>query len=297
MNDPTINQQDESRTVDSSTGGRSLTCPLCHHACRLAPDDVGVCHARANIGGKILNKFAGKLSSLALDPIEKKPLPNFHPGMQILSAGGFGCNMVCPFCQNASISQIIAEKILSESYYSPTELLKIAEQTRNEGNIGIAFTYNEPLINFEYILETFELAREKGLETILITNGCFMPAIVKRIAKVTTAWNIDLKCFNKEGYESLCGDFDLVKSTIEIAARTAHLEVTTLVIPGFSDDEEEMKALTGWLASLDPEIPYHLSRYFPRYKMAYPPPTPLRTMSKLKTIAEQNLSTVILGNV
>ncbi len=275
-----------------------MTCPLCHHTCRLLPGEVGVCHARANIDGKIINKFAGRLSSLALDPIEKKPLSRFHPGKKILSAGGFGCNMACPFCQNASISQIAAEKIIFDSYqYSSAELIKIAEQARSEGNIGIAFTYNEPLINFEYILETFELARLRGLETILITNGSFRPGIVRRIAEVTTAWNIDLKCFNKEGYESLCGDFDLVKSTIEIAARTAHLEVTTLVIPDFSDDEQEMKELTGWLAGIDPEIPYHLSRYFPRYKMAVPPPTPPETMSRLKKIAEQNLSTVILGNI
>lgn len=275
-----------------------MTCPLCHHTCRLAPGEIGICRARVNIDGKIINKFAGRLSSLALDPIEKKPLSRFHPGSKILSAGGFGCNMTCPFCQNASISQIAAKEIISNSHhYSPAELIKIAEQARGEGNIGIAFTYNEPLINYEYILETFELARDRELETILITNGCFRPGIVERIARVTTAWNIDLKCFNKEGYESLSGDFDLVKSTIEIAAATSHLEVTTLVIPGFSDDEEEMKALTLWLAGLDPEIPYHLSRYFPHYKMAYPPPTPLAAMSKLKSIAEQNLSTVILGNV
>ncbi len=238
------------------------------------------------------------LPGLALDPIEKKPLARFHPGKKILSAGGFGCNMLCDFCQNYNISRVKDDNVaLSSPFYSAKELVQYALDLRPRGNIGIAFTYNEPLINFEYIAETFILARKNQLETILITNGSFKEEPIREISKYTTAWNIDLKCFRADGYRELAGDFELVKSTIEIAARTAHLEVTTLVIPGFSDDEEEMREMTGWLAGINRDIPYHISRYFPRYKRSYPPATPLDTMQKLKEIASRKLNTVLLGNV
>ena len=276
----------------------NITCALCHHSCRLAPGEIGICQARSNVDGKMVNRFAGRLSSLALDPIEKKPLSRFYPGKLILSAGGFGCNMACPFCQNCRISQIGSTSTVSSPYnYTAQELVTIADKQRSVGNIGIAFTYNEPLVNFEYILETFTLARAKELETILITNGSFRSGIIRQIAPVTTAWNIDLKCFSKEKYHELGGSLELVKSTIEIAAATAHLEITTLVVPGLSDDEAEMETMSAWLAEIDRNIPYHLSRYFPRYLMSTPAATPVEKLYKLKKIAKQYLTTVLLGNV
>lgn len=283
-------------------GPSGLTCPLCQHNCRLAPGETGFCGARGNTGRQIVNRYAGLLTGLALDPIEKKPLACFHPGTYILSAGGFGCNLTCPFCQNCHISQITDRQRIDRAAarnrrYSPAELVQIALDQRAMGNIGLAFTYNEPLINFEYILETFSLARSAGLETVLITNGSFHPGPVRRLAELTTAWNIDLKCFSDEGYRSLNGSLDLVRSTIELAAACSHLEITTLVIPGFSDNEQEITEMTSWLAGINPDIPYHLSRYFPGHRLTEPPPTPLETLHRLKRIAEQKLKRVFLGNV
>lgn len=293
---------DSEANINPHTPDPRLTCPLCHHNCRLAPEETGFCGARSNTGRQIVNHYAGILTGLALDPIEKKPLSCFRPGTYILSAGSFGCNLTCPFCQNYRISQsadqqMIARTAVPSQSYSPADLVQVALDQRTRGNIGLAFTYNEPLINFEYILETFSLARSAGLETVLITNGSFHPGPVRRIAEFTTAWNIDLKCFSDEGYRVLNGSLDLVRSTIELAAASAHLEITTLVIPGFSDNEQEIAEMTSWLADIDPDIPYHLSRYFPRYRLTEPAPTPLETLHRLKRIAEKKLNRVFLGNI
>lgn len=273
-----------------------ISCALCPRACRLAEGESGFCRARLNQGGRVRLKEPGLLSSLALDPIEKKPLAYFRPGEMILSAGFFGCNMRCPFCQNYHISMEAPDPRCGE-VYEPEKLLKLASALRPQGNCGIAFTYNEPILAYEYIMEVFRLARAEGLETVLVTNGNFMPEPIERLAPWVTAWNIDLKCFSEEGYERLGGSFDCVKKTIAIAARHSHVEVTTLLVPGLNDSEEEMEKEAAWLASLDPEIPLHITRYFPLYKDKGTEPTPRRLMETLEKTARKHLKYVRLGNV
>lgn len=273
-----------------------VLCPLCPRACRLGEGEIGFCGARINRGGRTEPREWGLLSSLALDPIEKKPLAFFRPGTMILSAGFFGCNMRCPFCQNYHIS-MQAPDPREGVCYSPEELTDLALSLRPRGNVGLAFTYNEPLLAYEYIREVFTQARKAGLETVLVTNGNFMPEPLAELAPLVTAWNIDLKCFHEEGYRKLGGSFEHVKQAIRLAAATAHVEVTTLVVPGLSDAPEDMAREAAWLASLSPEIPLHLSRFFPRYKQTAGRPTDVKTLYKLREIAKNYLSNVVLGNV
>ena len=273
-----------------------VTCRLCPRACRLAEAEAGFCGARLNKDGRIALRAPGLLSSVALDPIEKKPLAYFRPGEMILSAGFFGCNMRCPFCQNYQISMRPPEAD-NGIVYTPEALVKLALSLKKAGNCGIAFTYNEPLLAFEYIKEVFTAAKKEGFETVLVTNGNFLQDTIEDIAPLVSAWNIDLKCFHEEGYRRLGGSFDCVKQTIEIAAAHSHVEVTTLVVPGLSDNEEDMKKEAAWLASVDPGIPLHLTRCFPQYRDRGREPTPLKRLYALEAIAKDALHYVRLGNV
>ncbi len=302
-----------------------LRCELCPHLCRLKPGQKGFCRVRFNDGTKIRPTRDGFASSLALDPIEKKPLYFFHRGAKILSVGFYGCNMRCPFCQNHDISMVsddtgdLTPGSQGKSgdrksggqrkgtqakaaevpgwQVTPEGLVTMAEELAGRGNIGLCFTYNEPLVHYEFVRESFGLAREKGLETVLVTNGCFNEPFIRDIAPLTTAWNIDLKSFSEEGYNRLAGDLATVKRSIEIANRHSHVEVTTLVVPGLSDSPEEMEAEARWLASVNPEIPLHLTRFFPRYQSEASEPTSIETLHQLATIARRHLKNVLLGNV
>lgn len=241
--------------------------------------------------------YYGVLSSLALDPIEKKPLARFHPGTVILSAGSYGCNMKCPFCQNYSIARVpggIPEEV--ERIF-PEQLLEVALRHRPYGNIGIAFTYNEPIVNFEYVLDCAKLFRAEGLEVVLVTNGQINPEPLDELLPYVTAFNIDLKSFSAEGYRSLGGDLESTLRTIRRAAEEdTHLEITTLVVPGLSDSEEDMEEQASFIAELDPEIPLHLSRYFPAYQ-SHVPATDVASLRRLKLIADKYLNHVYLGNI
>ena len=276
------------------TNDRAI-CQVCWRHCAVADGAVGFCGARGNRGGKIVPLNYGKITSIGLDPIEKKPLSRFHPGSLILSVGSFGCNMDCPFCQNYQISRspYAASRVLE---LVPEELVRQAVALKRNGNIGIAFTYNEPLTGYEYIRDTAKLAREFGLETVVVTNGQIEPDPLAELLPLITAWNIDLKAFTKEGYRKLGGKLDATLATIERAVPVSHVEVTTLVVPGLSDGEDDMGREAAWLASLDPAIPLHLSRYFPQ-RNATEPPTPIATLRRLKAVAEEHLEDVILGNV
>ncbi len=238
----------------------------------------------------------GQLTSLALDPIEKKPLYHFHPGTQILSAGSFGCNMACPFCQNFQIAEGRRGQIDTRTV-SPEALLEIALSLKPRGNIGAAFTYNEPMIGFEYVRDAARLIKEHGMATAVVTNGCVEPWVLSEVLPFADAFNIDLKCFTAEGYQKLGGDLALVKDFIQTAAKSAHVEVTTLIVPGMNDTEAEMRELVRWLASVSPGIPYHISRFFPHKHMLSTPPTDLRLLHRLHAIADEYLQTVYLGNV
>ena len=272
-----------------------LTCSLCPHRCRLAPGQTGFCRARTNREGTICPDNYGFLTALALDPIEKKPLAMYRPGSMILSVGSFGCSMDCPFCQNSAISMAGPEDIPWE-YVSPEQLADMACSLRTEGNIGVAFTYNEPLVSWEYAADTAQLLHDRNMDAVLVSNGCVSPAAARRIIPLMDAMNIDLKTFTESGYRTLGGSLSMVMDFLETAASSsAHLEITTLIVPDISDRPEDMEREAAWIASLDPEIPLHITRYFPRYHYDCPA-TDTALIRKIAAVAREHLSHVFIGN-
>lgn len=272
----------------------SLKCDICFHHCELDEGRTGLCRARANRGGQIVPLNYGRLTSLALDPIEKKPLRRFHPGGLVLSLGSFGCNLRCPFCQNAEISMAGAEFPARD--YSPEALVQLALALRPRGNLGLAYTYNEPLVGYEFVRDCAAMVREAGMFNVLVTNGTIEEAPWRALLPLIDAVNIDLKGFTEAWYRRLGGDLETVKRSIALAAEACHLEVTTLVVPGCNDGEDELRALSGWLASLSPDIPLHISRFFPRRRMNDLPPTPVDTVYRLAAVARERLRYVYTGN-
>lgn len=272
----------------------SISCELCFHHCQLKEGQTGLCRARANRGGRIVPLNYGKLTALALDPIEKKPLRRFHPGSMVLSVGSFGCNLRCPFCQNAQIAAAGAE---SPTRDCPSEaLVRQALRLRSQGNIGVAYTYNEPLVGYEYVQDCAALVRQAGMCNVLVTNGTIEEGPWRALLPLIDAVNIDLKGFTEGWYRTLGGDLETVKRSITLAVEHCHVEVTTLIVPGENDSEEEMRALSGWLSSVSPEIPLHVSRFFPRHHMTDRPPTPMETVYRLAHVARERLSYVYTGN-
>lgn len=272
----------------------SVICELCFHHCALDEGQTGLCRARANRGGRVVPLSYGKITSLALDPIEKKPLRRFFPGSLVLSVGSFGCNLRCPFCQNAAIAAAGAEA--SSRDCSPQELAETAVRLRGRGNIGVAYTYNEPLVGYEYVRDCASLVREAGLRNVLVTNGTIEEAPWRALLPLLDAVNIDLKGFTAGWYRRLGGDLETVKRSIALAAASCHVEVTTLIVPGENDGGDELRALAAWLASVSPEIPLHLSRFFPRHRMTDRGPTPVGTVYRLVGIAREYLRYVYPGN-
>ncbi len=282
-------------------------CEVCFRHCELREGQTGPCGARAASGGEVRPLWYGRISSLALDPIEKKPLARFHPGSLILSAGGLGCNLHCPFCQNHEIAQQNGKSGFSVSAEEmpPEELAELAAYYRPKGNIGLAFTYNEPLVCWEYVRDTAKLVHERGMLTVMVTNGCAETGILDRISPYIDAMNIDLKGFTDRYYRDvLGGDRRMVMDFIREAAQRCHVELTTLIVPGENDSEEEMLELSGWVAGLGKvfgggtgkDIPLHISRFFPRYRMTEKPPTDVRKVYGLVRAAEKNLRYVYPGN-
>lgn len=272
-----------------------MRCTLCFHGCTLAEGQIGRCRARGNVGGEIVPLNYGKLTALALDPIEKKPLRRFHPGSLILSAGSFGCNLACPFCQNHEIAMAGAEAATMAT--TPAHLAEQAEALRPRGNIGLAYTYNEPLVGDAFVLDCAEEIHARGMVNVLVTNGTIEEEPWRRLLPHIDAMNIDLKGFTESWYRRLGGDLKTVQRSIALAAECCHLEITTLLVPGESDDPAEIHALSRWLASLSPEIPLHLSRFFPRHRMLDRPPTSIASVESLAEIAREYLRWVYLGNV
>jgi pyruvate formate lyase activating enzyme len=223
--------------------------------------------AESTTTASFMPKATARSAPLPWIPSKKKPLRRFYPGSTILSVGSYGCNLACEFCQNWQISQRHA----ATTYYAPEELVGIACAERINGNIGIAFTYNEPLITFEYVLDTSRLAHAADLKTVLVTNGLVNPDPLRELLPHIDAMNIDLKAFHESFYTRYChGPLEPVKRTIEIAAPVCHVELTTLLIPGLNDDEDEIDELACFVASVDHLIPLHLTRHHPAYKMPSP---------------------------
>lgn len=270
-------------------------CQVCMHHCRLRPGQWGICRARKNEGGEIVCKNYGQVSSLALDPIEKKPLKRFYPGSMILSVGSFGCNLRCPFCQNYEIS-MTGPGTSEDSYLSPQELANIALKCREKGNIGVAFTYNEPLVGWEYVLDAARLVKEANMKNVIVTNGTASPDVLGKLLPYIDAMNIDLKGFREEYYGKLGGSLSAVKEFIVRAAEECHVELTTLVVPGENDGVEEMEEEARWIASIDSGIPLHVSRFFPRYRMEDRAATSVKKVYQLADAARKSLKYVYTGN-
>ena len=286
----------DSRTAKTEGADERIVCSLCSHQCRLADGETGFCRARANESGAIRCKNYGRLTSVALDPIEKKPLYHFHPGSFILSVGSFGCNLRCPFCQNYTISMADGQSETQD--VTPAGLAALAHDLsrRPHGNIGVAFTYNEPLLSYEFIMDAAPLLHEAGLSVVLVTNGMIAPAPLEALLPHVDAMNIDLKGWRADFYRWLGGDLETVKTTITRAAEAhVHVEGTTLIIPDHNDAAEDMDAEARWLASLSPAIPLHISRYFPRHRLSTPP-TPITDIDRLTEIARRHLRHVHRGN-
>ncbi len=279
-------------------------CDVCFRQCKIEEGQTGFCGARTCRGGQIVAANYGRLTSLALDPIEKKPLKMFRPGSMILSLGSYGCNLRCPFCQNSSISwsQKAFEYKDKAEFYEPYEIVKTALDLRPRGNIGLAFTYNEPLVGYEFVRDTARLAKEAGLENVLVTNGSATQKVLNEILPYIDAMNIDLKAFTDNFYRNFIGgDFQMVKNFITTAAGACHVELTTLIIPGENDSEEEMRQLSSWVASLENQtgkkIPLHITRFFPAFKLTDRAPTPVNKIQRLVEVARENLEFVFPGNI
>jgi len=274
-----------------------VRCRLCPHRCLIAPGNWGVCGVRENHGGKLYAISYGLVSALALDPIEKKPLNRFYPGSRILSVGSVGCNFACPFCQNHNIARIRPEQ--AETRYIPPEALaENAEALADRGNIGVAYTYNEPVIWFEYVLDAAKAVRRKNMKNVLVTNGYISKEPLEDLLPYIDAMNIDLKTYDPKVYrEVMRGGLDEVKNTIAASVKGCHVEITTLVVPGLNDSVDEMRRMAEWLARLTPDLPLHLSRFFPRYEMRDRAQTSRQRLEELAMAAREFLNYVYIGNV
>ncbi len=275
------------------TGSNRVQCLLCPQKCVIADGKRGFCRVRQNDAGVLYTVNYAQVSSYSIDPIEKKPLYHFYPGSPIFSVGTFGCNLRCGFCQNWTIAHGEPETVT----LSPEKLVAAAEGYDGGSSIGIAYTYSEPFMWYEYVYDTAKLARETGLKNVLVTNGFINPEPLKKILPFIDAMNIDVKGFSDSYYNETCvGELHPVLQTVEIASAYCHVEITTLLVTGLNDSKEEIGRLADWLAGVDRDIPLHLSRYFPNYKMELPP-TPLYVMEQARDEALRKLNYVYLGNV
>ncbi len=283
--------------------GNNVQCLACPHKCLISEDNFGICGVRKNVKGKLFLLVYGKPVAVHVDPIEKKPFYNFLPGTYSYSIGTFGCNFRCSFCQNYDISQFrefyldFEETIKKLPYVSPNEIVKNA---LNENCSSIAYTYNEPSIFVEYVRDIAVLARKEGLKNLLVTNGYFSKESFEYVSKYIDAMNVDLKSFRDEFYQKICGaKLKPVLETIKRAyEKGIHLELTTLIIPEENDSDDELKSIAEFIASIDKNIPWHISRFFPMYKMQDEPITPFKTLKRAKKIGRSvGLKYVYIGNV
>lgn len=268
-----------------------VECQLCPLGCTLADGQPGICRSRYAKDGKLLTDNFGELVTLSVDPIEKKPLYHFYPGSKILSTGPNCCNLGCTHCQNWMISQ----QITRTRYVSPEQLVAMALRG---GSIGVAFTYTEPMIWYEYIMATAPQLRRAGLKVVLVTNGFINPEPLDDFIRVTDAMNIDLKSINPAFYKKICkGKLEPVQESIrKVAESDCHLEITNLIIPDKNDDPDEFAQLIEFIETLSPHIPLHLSAYHPAYEMSEPA-TPTKTLKRAWEVAGEKLKFVYVGNV
>ena len=284
-----------------------MRCNVCFRHCDIKEGGLGFCGARTCRDGKVIPSNYGKITGFMLDPIEKKPLAKFYPGSRVLSVGSYGCNLRCPFCQNYDISWSEQAMRLSEECEEilPEELTSAALSLKDKGNIGVAFTYNEPLIGYEFVRDTARLIHENGMKNVLVSNGTAELSVLEEILPYIDAMNIDLKGFTDRYYNDILGGSrKMVMDFIERAVKDCHVELTTLIIPGENDSEEEMREMTAWISSLKDTsgkvigtvIPLHISRFFPRFKMTDRDATSVRKIYRLAEVARERLQYVYTGN-
>jgi len=274
---------------------KNVKCLLCPQGCRLEDGKAGVCGVRENIDGKLFSLVYERPVAINIDPIEKKPLYHFHPGEKILSIGTYGCNLSCSFCQNYDISQEDNKKAIES--INKIDAKSIIELCEKHNLKFLAFTYNEPTIFYEYMLEIAKLCREKGIKTVIVSNGQINEKPLLELVHYIDAFNIDLKAFNSNFYKRICkGDFETTKNAIRIIVENKkHLEVTLLLIEGYNDNENEFREYCTFLKNLDRNIVLHISRAFPRYKLDFNP-TPVSLLKKFEAIAGEYLRYVYIGN-
>ena len=267
-----------------------IQCLLCPHQCLIKDGDSGICQVRKNDSSTLYSLNYGEISSIGVDPIEKKPLYHFQPASRILSLGTYGCNFSCQFCQNWKISQ---GNPPTETL-TPEEVIELAEQKNVR---SIAYTYSEPIVWYEFVKQTAKLASKKGLKNVLVTNGFINKKPLENLLPYIDAANVDLKSFNDNFYKKYTGgSLEPVKETIKIMAENIHLEITTLVINDLNDDREELEKLFNWISNINKSLPLHLSRYFPSYEMKKPA-TEVNTMERAYDLAKKYLDFVYLGNL
>ena len=282
-------------------------CGVCFRHCNIPEGGTGFCGARTCQDGQVVPENYGKITALMLDPIEKKPLSRFHPGSRILSVGSYGCNLRCPFCQNYDISWGEAVNIREKKSeeITPQELADTALFYRDRGNIGVAFTYNEPLIGYEFVRDTAKIVHEAGMLNVLVSNGTAELSVLEELLPYIDGMNIDLKGFTDEYYSDvLDGSRKMVMDFIERAVKDCHVELTTLIIPGENDSEDEIRRMSKWIAGLKDkdgnvmggDIPLHISRFFPRFHMTDRDATEVKKVYRLAEIAREELRYVYTGN-
>lgn len=272
-----------------------IFCELCPKGCSIREGHKGFCRVRQNNEDVLYTLNYGQVSSYALDPMEKKPLYHFYPGTLVLSLGTLGCNLRCGFCQNWEIAQGDPQTL----ELSPRRVVDLAFEQRAKGIdcTGIAYTYSEPFMWYEFVYDTARLAQQAGLKNVMVTNGYVREEPLKKLLPYIDAMNIDVKGFTDKYYQKNCvGRLAPVIRTVEIVQQTAHVEITTLLVPGLNDTPEEISELVDWVAGMNADMPVHFSRYFPNYKFDLPP-TPVETMQRAYKIASRKLNYVYLGNI
>jgi pyruvate formate lyase activating enzyme len=279
--------------------GAYAVCGLCGHNCRIPDGKSGLCRSRFySSSDGFSSPYLGRFAAVAVDPIEKKPLLHWRQGSYIMSLGSVGCNMTCPFCQNHQLSNPIGGEMDKKSgmpeFLSPEKLLNL---TKKSGLSSVAYTYNEPTLQAEYIFEASHMLSDAGIATVMVTNGMFSSSVCDEAARRVDALNIDVKAFDSDVYRKLGGSLKTVMSNVEcLVTRGRHVELTNLVVPGVSDSADDFAAMIDWIAGLSREIPLHISRYFPAFRSTAPP-TDLGVMKKFERLAAGRLAHVHLGNV
>jgi len=279
---------------------KSVRCLACAHYCQIAPDGFGICGTRQNQNGKLVSRVYGHVAAIHVDPIEKKPLYHFMPGSEILSIGTLGCNFRCPWCQNWDISQATKQRNKPKNWgqkISPEEIVELAKKYKTP---AVAYTYNEPAIFIEFAHDTAKLAHRIGLKNVFVTNGFLSKESFEYIKPYLDAANVDLKSMDDKFYQKFCGA--RLQPVLDIIRRfhdaKIHIEITTLIIPGVNDSDANLRKISKFIADLSPEIPWHISRFFPAYKMADTPPTPLKSLDRAAAIGQQaGLEHIYIGNI